>query len=76
MGCDTGHAFVAIYRRQGTPNKALERFRLWLREEAGRLDAVLVAGLKQEAYVALGAAQRTGAVTILLAEEVRGQTGS
>jgi glycosyltransferase involved in cell wall biosynthesis len=41
----------------------------WLREQAGRLDAVLVVGLKQEAYVALGAGQKTGATTILLAEE-------
>jgi glycosyltransferase involved in cell wall biosynthesis len=41
----------------------------WLREQAGRLDAVLVAGLKQEAYAALGAARKTGAATILLAEE-------
>jgi glycosyltransferase involved in cell wall biosynthesis len=41
----------------------------WLRDQAGRLDAVLVAGLKQEAYVALGAAKNTGIPKILLAEE-------
>jgi len=37
----------------------------WLGEQ--RLDGVLAAGLKQEAYVALGAARRTRAATILLA---------
>src|SRR5438093_7311568 len=42
----------------------------WLREQGGRgLDAVLVSGLKHEAYVALGAARRTGVTTILLAGE-------
>jgi glycosyltransferase involved in cell wall biosynthesis len=41
----------------------------WLREHAHHFDAVLVAGLKQEAYVALGAAKRAGITAILLAEE-------
>src|SRR5437868_3159214 len=41
----------------------------WLRDHAGPLDAVIVSGLKQEAYVALGAGQRTGVTTILLAGE-------
>jgi glycosyltransferase involved in cell wall biosynthesis len=41
----------------------------WLRDQAGRHDAVLAAGLKQEAYVALGAAKKTGITTILLAHE-------
>jgi len=41
----------------------------WLRDQAGRHDAVLVAGLKQEAYVALGAAKKTGITTIPLADE-------
>jgi glycosyltransferase involved in cell wall biosynthesis len=41
----------------------------WLREQGGHLDAILVAGLKQEAYVALGTAGRTGITTILLAGE-------
>jgi glycosyltransferase involved in cell wall biosynthesis len=39
----------------------------WLREN--RLDGVLVAGLKPEAYVALGAARRTHTPTILIAGE-------
>ena len=39
----------------------------WLRN--CRLDGVLVAGLKHEAYVALGAARRTGTPTILIAGE-------
>jgi glycosyltransferase involved in cell wall biosynthesis len=41
----------------------------WLREQASCFDAVLVAGLKQEAYVALGAARKTGATTLLIAGE-------
>jgi len=41
----------------------------WLREQAGRLDAAIVAGLKQEAYVALGAARKIGVMMILLTEE-------
>jgi glycosyltransferase involved in cell wall biosynthesis len=39
----------------------------WLRDQ--KLDGVLVSGLKQEAYVALGAARRTNSPTILLAGE-------
>jgi glycosyltransferase involved in cell wall biosynthesis len=41
----------------------------WLREQTDRLDAILVAGLRQEAYVALGAARTNGAITMPLAEE-------
>ena len=41
----------------------------WLREYYGQFDAVIVAGLRQEAYVALGAARKSGATTILVAEE-------
>jgi LysR family glycine cleavage system transcriptional activator len=35
-GCETGHAFTARYRQQTSPNRALEQFRTWLREEAGQ----------------------------------------
>jgi glycosyltransferase involved in cell wall biosynthesis len=41
----------------------------WLRDAAVTAEAVLVTGMKQEAYVALGAAHRTGRPTILIAEE-------
>ena len=41
----------------------------WLRDHFGQFDAVIVAGLRQEAYVALGAARKSGATTILVAEE-------
>jgi glycosyltransferase involved in cell wall biosynthesis len=41
----------------------------WLREQAQQIDGVLVSGLRHEAYVALGAAQKTHTPTILLAGE-------
>jgi glycosyltransferase involved in cell wall biosynthesis len=43
----------------------------WLQESASnsRLDGLLVAGLKHEAYVALGAARRTRLPTVLLASD-------
>src|SRR5689334_1366647 len=39
----------------------------WLSEQ--RLDGVLVAGLRHEAYVALGSASKSGVTTLLLAAE-------
>src|SRR5262245_18281034 len=41
----------------------------WLRNMAGEGDAVIVDGLKHEAYVALGAVRRTMRTTVLLAGE-------
>src|SRR5688572_29743102 len=41
----------------------------WLRDSAGEFDGVLAAGLKHEAYVALGASRRTHHPTVLLAGE-------
>ncbi len=41
----------------------------WLRDHFQEIDAVLVAGLKQEAYVAVGVRNKTGLPTALLAEE-------
>jgi glycosyltransferase involved in cell wall biosynthesis len=41
----------------------------WLRAAAGEFDAILVSGLKHEAYVALGAARRSGVPVALLAVE-------
>jgi LysR family glycine cleavage system transcriptional activator len=38
---ETGHAFTARYRRHASPNRALEGFRVWLREEAARTSAWL-----------------------------------
>lgn len=38
---ETGHAFTARYRRHAASNRALEGFRLWLREEAAATAAWL-----------------------------------
>ena len=41
-GCETGHGFTARYRQQAASSRALERFRLWLRDEAAKTSAWLL----------------------------------
>jgi LysR family glycine cleavage system transcriptional activator len=41
-GCETGHGFTARYRQQAASGRALERFRLWLREEGAKTSAWLL----------------------------------
>lgn len=67
---------VPLVRLRGSPRSGWSALRWmyslsgWLRESVGRqLDGILVAGLKHEAYVALGAARRTHLPTVLLAGE-------
>jgi glycosyltransferase involved in cell wall biosynthesis len=67
---------VPLVRLRGSPRGGWSTLRWiyalasWLREAGGGgLDGVLVAGLKYEAYVALGAARRTNTPTVLIAGE-------
>ena len=66
---------IPLLRLRGSPRGGWSTLRWmyslgsWLRDNADSIDAVLVAGLKQEAYVALGAARRASTPTVLLAEE-------
>src|SRR3954469_8698703 len=64
---------VPLVRLHGAPRGGWSTLRWmytlsgWLREATSdALDGLLVAGLKQEAYVALGAARRTNVPTVLL----------
>jgi glycosyltransferase involved in cell wall biosynthesis len=66
---------VPLVRLRGSPRGGWSTLRwmyslgTWLRDAANPIDAVLVAGIKHEAHVALGAARRTKTPTILMADE-------
>jgi glycosyltransferase involved in cell wall biosynthesis len=66
---------VPIVRLAGSPRGAFSALRWmislssWLRDSATQLDAMLVAGLKQEAYVALGSFHGKRLFTVVLAGE-------
>jgi glycosyltransferase involved in cell wall biosynthesis len=66
---------VPLVRLRGSPKSSLSALRWmyslnrWLQEQAGELDAVLVAGLRQEAYVAIRALADSRVPVIVLAQE-------
>lgn len=66
---------VPLVRLRGSPASSLSLVRwmyslsAWLREQAPQLRGVLVAGLRHEAYVALGTAKKTQTPVVLLAGE-------
>lgn len=64
-----------LVRLRGSPKSSLATLRWmyslnrWLKDHAGELDAVLVAGLRQEAYVAVRALAEAGVPVIALAQQ-------
>jgi glycosyltransferase involved in cell wall biosynthesis len=66
---------VPLVRLRGSPRGGWSTLRWmyslsrWLRDHAGEFDALLIAGLRHEAYVAIASAQRTHTPVLLMADE-------